>query len=75
MFIQTVFCILLGCEGIFHFMIKLLCEFLIELYISSFYSVHYLNAENYKSRYENPQKLTQLSPSSHPRHLVGKRTA
>ena len=26
-----------------------------------------------KSRY--PQKLTQLSPRSHPRHLVGKRTA
>ena len=23
----------------------------------------------------NPQKLTQLSPRSHPRHLVGKRTA
>ena len=28
-----------------------------------------------KSRYENPQKLTQLSPSSYPRHIVGKRTA
>ena len=28
-----------------------------------------------KSRYENPQKLTQLSQRSHPRHLVGKRTA
>ena len=28
-----------------------------------------------KSKYENPQKLTQLSPRSHPRHLVGKRTA
>ena len=27
------------------------------------------------SRYENPQKLTQLSSRSHPRHLVGKRTA
>ena len=24
---------------------------------------------------ENPQKLTQLSPRSHPRHVVGKRTA
>ena len=24
---------------------------------------------------ENPQKLTQLSPRFHPRHLVGKRTA
>ena len=28
-----------------------------------------------KSRNENPQKLTQLSSRSHPRHLVGKRTA
>ena len=28
-----------------------------------------------KSREENPQKLTQLSPRSHPRHLMGKRTA
>ena len=28
-----------------------------------------------KSRSENPQTLTQLSPRSHPRHLVGKRTA
>ena len=27
------------------------------------------------SRQEIPQKLTQLSPSSYPRHLVGKRTA
>ena len=27
------------------------------------------------SRKENPQKLTQLSSISHPRHLVGKRTA
>ena len=26
-----------------------------------------------KSRWENPQKLTQLSPRSHPRHLVGKK--
>ena len=30
---------------------------------------------NYKSRKKNPQKLTQLSSRSHPRHLVGKRTA
>ena len=29
----------------------------------------------FKSRKENPQKLTQLSSRSHPRHLVGKRTA
>ena len=28
-----------------------------------------------KSRKENPQKLTQLSSRSHPRHLVGKRKA
>ena len=29
----------------------------------------------YECRKENPQKPTQLSPRSHPRHLVGKRTA
>ena len=29
----------------------------------------------FKSRKENPQKLTQLSSRYHPRHLVGKRTA
>ena len=29
----------------------------------------------FKSRKETPQKLTQLSSRSHPRHLVGKRTA
>ena len=28
-----------------------------------------------KSRKENPQKLTQLSSRSHPRHFVGKETA
>ena len=28
-----------------------------------------------KSRKESPQKLTQLSSRSHPRHLVGKSTA
>ena len=28
-----------------------------------------------KNRKENPQKLTQLSSRSHPRHLVGKKTA
>ena len=32
-------------------------------------------SELYKSRKENPQKLNQLSSRSHPRHLVGKRTA
>ena len=31
--------------------------------------------DGHKSRKENPQKLTQLSSRSHPRHLVGKRTA
>ena len=30
---------------------------------------------SWKSRKENPQKPTQLSSRSHPRHLVGKRTA
>ena len=30
---------------------------------------------NSKSRYQNPQKPTQSSPKSSPRHLVGKRTA
>ena len=30
---------------------------------------------HFKSRKENPQKLTQLSSRSHPRHLVGKKTA
>ena len=30
---------------------------------------------NTRGRKENPQKLTQLSSRSHPRHLVGKRTA
>ena len=30
---------------------------------------------NLKSRQKHPQKLTQLSPRSYPRHLVGKGTA
>ena len=34
-----------------------------------------LRAFVWKSRKETPQKLTQLSSRSHPRHLVGKRTA
>ena len=37
-------------------------------------SLLFINSLN-KSRKENPQKLTQLSSRSHPRHLVGKRTA
>ena len=39
---------------------------------------NYISSETtkpFKSRKENPQKLAQLSPRSHPRHLVGKRTA
>ena len=34
-----------------------------------------ISDDSSKSRKENPQKLTQLSSRSHPRHLVGKRTA
>ena len=40
-----------------------------------FYRRHFDIVSKYKSRKENPQKLTQLSSISHPRHLVGKRTA
>ena len=36
---------------------------------------HALTCPILKSRKENPQKPTQLSSRSHPRHLVGKRTA
>ena len=37
---------------------------------------HYAEAQYLcKGRKENPQKLTQLSSRSHPRHLVGKKTA
>ena len=39
------------------------------------YLVPYWSVDAYKSRKENPQKPTQLSSRSHPRHLVGKRTA
>ena len=43
----------------------------------SFKDVYFLIifSQSKKSREENPQKLTQLSSRSHPRHLVGKRTA
>ena len=34
-----------------------------------------LAKRRFKSKKENPQKLTQVSSRSHPRHLVGKRTA
>ena len=39
--------------------VMIICDFLVSI----------------KSKKENPQKLTQLSSRSHPRHLVGKRTA
>ena len=39
------------------------------------YTKELKNCRVYKSRKENPQKLTQLNSRSHPRHLVGKRTA
>ena len=46
---------------------------------SKFYRRHFDIVSKYnvglKSRKENPQKLTQLSSRSHPRHLVGKKTA
>ena len=38
-------------------------------------ATHFTPHGTCKSRYENPQKLTQLGPRSHPRTLVGKRTA
>ena len=41
---------------------------------SMFFS-NYFFSMGFKSRKETPQKLTQLSSRSHPRHLVGKRTA
>ena len=34
-----------------------------------------LSQRAFKSRKENRQKLTQLSSRSHPRHLMGKKTA
>ena len=36
-------------------------------------SVMHVLPSGRKSRKENPQKLTQLSSRSHPRHLVGKK--
>ena len=41
---------------------------------SLFFSSYFFSF-GFKSRKENPQKPTQLSSRSHPRHLVGKRTA
>ena len=43
--------------------------------ISNIFFVLYFQLYLTKSRKENPQKLTQLSPRFHPRHLVGKKTA
>ena len=48
------------------------------LFVMCPYNLHHLLTISFtlgKSRKENPQKLTQLSSRSHPRHLVGKRTA
>ena len=48
-------------------------KYITKLRISS----HHLQIESgryTKSKLENPQKLTQISSSSYPRHLVGKRT-
>ena len=36
---------------------------------------HKFGSESFKNRKGNPKKLNQLSPRSHPRHLVGKRRA
>ena len=47
----------------------------VELMRSFVISIFLYACESWKSRKENPQKLTQLSSRSHPRHLVGKRTA
>ena len=59
-----------------------LCESLdgkwqISLVLSNFsnFLLHIAYCLLWKSRKENPQKLTQLSTRSHPRHLVGKRIA
>ena len=49
--------------------IDLIPKITMAIYISAIYSM-----TNIKSRKENPQKLTQLSSRSHPKHLVGKRT-
>ena len=41
----------------------------------TFHEILWSSIFSYLSRKENIQKLTQLSPTSHPRHLVGKMTA
>ena len=50
-----------------------------QLFCTAGYQVYLINSSyifnECKSRKENPQKPTQLSSRSHPRHLVGKRTA
>ena len=45
------------------------------LIIINQYNVNSTGQNISESRKENPKKLTQLSSRSHPRHLVGKRTA
>ena len=54
---------------IFYRFIKFICIAIINIYL--FICLFNLC----KSRKNKPQKLTQLSSRSHPRHLVGKRTA
>ena len=43
--------------------------------VRPFFRSQFTSTLAFKSRKENPQKLTQFSPRSHPRHLVGKGTA
>ena len=51
-------------------------QFVLQHHAKKFIDEFPLAAETIlKSRKENPQKPTQLSSRSHPRHLVGKRTA
>ena len=52
----------------------MICDFIVFSTLFQLYQ-DYKGCEHWKSRKENPQKLTQLSSRSHPRHLVGKRTA
>ena len=51
------------------------CFILSELFPLDHLRCNFVSALYLESRKENPQKLTQLSSRSHPRHLVGKRTA
>ena len=51
------------------------CNASVHAYAVAFYIYQAKAKSECKSRKENPRKLTQLSSRSHPRHLVGKRTA